>query len=69
MDIRLEAHPHDRRQWRVYLNQYFFQYPSKSAARQMYERVLLSLGQAAAPSAHLPLSERGERRRRARQPV
>lgn len=68
MDIRLEAHPHDRRQWRVYLNQYFFQYPDKSTAQRMYERVLESLGQAA-PAAQVANIPRQERRRRARECV
>ncbi|GBL54544.1 hypothetical protein M8R19_07185 [Pseudomonas sp. R3.Fl] len=68
MDIRLEAHPHDRRQWRVYLNQYFFQYPDKPTAQRMYERVLESLGQVA-PVAGAGSIPSQERRRRARECV
>ncbi|MED5607946.1 hypothetical protein SAMN05216189_102568 [Pseudomonas delhiensis] len=68
MDIRLEAHPHDRRQWRVYLNQYFFQYPDRPTAQRMYEHVLESLGRAA-PAAQAASIPRQERRRRARECV
>lgn len=64
MDVRLEAHPHDRRQWRVYLNQYFFQYPSKVAAQRMFERVRASLGQVAPPPSRKPPSTPVVERRR-----
>lgn len=67
MDVRLEAHPHDRRQWRVYLNQYFFQYPSKAVAQRMYERICASLGQACGTPLPAP-PERPSGDRRAPQP-
>ncbi|MDF3935865.1 hypothetical protein [Pseudomonas citronellolis] len=66
MEIRLEAHPDDHRQWRVYLNQYFFQYPSKVTAQRMLERMQVALGQASAMTPQATSGAGGERRRRCR---
>ncbi|WP_371365741.1 hypothetical protein ACA097_20835 [Pseudomonas sp. QL9] len=70
MDVRLEAHPHDRQQWRVYLNQqFFFQYSNKLAAQRMFERVRLSLCDVAPPWHKPPSTPVVERRRGSRQYV
>ncbi|MFR0688605.1 hypothetical protein ACLUTX_04375 [Enterobacterales bacterium AE_CKDN230030158-1A_HGKHYDSX7] len=39
MDIRIAVHPSDSRRWRVYLNQFFYDCSSRSAAERIYARV------------------------------
>ncbi|KJK00735.1 hypothetical protein UB43_09925 [Pseudomonas sp. 21] len=39
MDIRIAVHPSDDRRWRVYLNQFFYDCNSRSAAERIYARV------------------------------
>ncbi|MFV3368410.1 hypothetical protein ACNFH5_09535 [Pseudomonas sp. NY15435] len=39
MDIRITIHPSDDRRWRVYLNQFFYDCNSRSAAERIYARV------------------------------
>ncbi|GEM_PF-2083886 len=46
MDIRIAVHPSDHRRWRVYLNQFFYDCSSRSAAERMYTRVCAAEQQA-----------------------
>ncbi|WP_447751816.1 hypothetical protein [Pseudomonas nicosulfuronedens] len=46
MDIRIAVHPSDDRRWRVYLNQFFYDCNSRSAAERIYTRVCAAEQQA-----------------------
>lgn len=46
MDIRIAVHPSDDRRWRVYLNQFFYECNSRSAAERIYSRVCAAEQQA-----------------------
>lgn len=46
MDIRIAIHPSDDRRWRVYLNQFFYDCNSRSAAERIYSRVCAAQQQA-----------------------
>ncbi|MCP8467749.1 hypothetical protein NK553_27740 [Pseudomonas sp. ZM23] len=47
MDIRIAIHPSDSRRWRVYLNQFFFDCGSRSAAERIFARACAAERQAA----------------------
>ncbi|MBB4863936.1 hypothetical protein HNP46_002796 [Pseudomonas nitritireducens] len=48
MEIRIAVHPSDDRRWRVYLNQFFYDCSSRSAAERVYARVCAAEQEAAA---------------------